>query len=50
MRQRRCEIGALALASVEVKFEIDSETHDPLDIGTWFCISYQCGFTKYVFI
>jgi exosome complex exonuclease DIS3/RRP44 len=33
MRQRRCERGALTLASAEVKFEIDSETHDPLDIG-----------------
>lgn len=33
MRHRRCERGALTLASAEVKFEIDSETHDPLDIG-----------------
>ncbi|ONL93262.1 Exosome complex exonuclease RRP44 homolog A [Zea mays] len=35
MRQRRCERGALTLASAEVKFEIDSETHDPLDIGIY---------------
>uniref|UniRef100_A0A0E0K8A5 Uncharacterized protein n=1 Tax=Oryza punctata TaxID=4537 RepID=A0A0E0K8A5_ORYPU len=35
MRHRRCERGALTLASAEVKFEIDSETHDPLDIGIY---------------
>ncbi|VAI24595.1 unnamed protein product [Triticum turgidum subsp. durum] len=35
MRNRRCERGALTLASAEVKFEIDSETHDPLDIGIY---------------
>ncbi|OEL23703.1 Exosome complex exonuclease RRP44-like protein A [Dichanthelium oligosanthes] len=35
MRQRRCDRGALTLASAEVKFEIDSETHDPLDIGIY---------------
>ncbi|KAL5210313.1 hypothetical protein ABZP36_005936 [Zizania latifolia] len=35
MRYRRCERGALTLASAEVKFEIDSETHDPLDIGIY---------------
>lgn len=34
MRQRRIERGALTLASAEVKFQIDTETHDPLDIGT----------------
>lgn len=33
MRQRRIERGALTLASAEVKFQIDTETHDPLDIG-----------------
>lgn len=37
MRQRRCDRGALTLASAEVKFEIDSETHDPLDIGMNIC-------------
>jgi hypothetical protein len=37
MRNRRCERGALTLASAEVKFEIDSETHDPLDIGMQIC-------------
>lgn len=41
MRQRRMERGALQLASPEVKFEIDRETLDPLDVGM-----YQvCGFT-----
>lgn len=33
MRQRRIQRGALTLASAEVKFQIDTETHDPLDIG-----------------
>lgn len=33
MRQRRIDRGALTLASAEVKFQIDTETHDPLDIG-----------------
>ncbi|KAL6523030.1 Exosome complex exonuclease RRP44 A [Orobanche minor] len=33
MRQKRIERGALTLASAEVKFQIDTETHDPLDIG-----------------
>ncbi|KAA3459095.1 exosome complex exonuclease RRP44-like protein A [Gossypium australe] len=32
MRQRRIDRGALTLASAEVKFQIDTETHDPLDI------------------
>ncbi|GAB2254227.1 hypothetical protein Droror1_Dr00022036 [Drosera rotundifolia] len=35
MRLRRIEKGALTLASAEVKFEIDTETHDPLDIGMY---------------
>lgn len=35
MRQRRIERGALTLASPEVKFEIDTETHDPLDVGMY---------------
>ncbi|KAM7260331.1 hypothetical protein ACFE04_016072 [Oxalis oulophora] len=35
MRQRRIESGALTLASAEVKFQIDTETHDPLDIGMY---------------
>lgn len=38
MRLRRIERGALTLASPEVKFQIDTETHDPLDIGT--CLNY----------
>jgi hypothetical protein len=36
MRLRRIERGALTLASAEVKFQIDTETHDPLDIGMLF--------------
>ncbi|KAF9589083.1 hypothetical protein IFM89_018814 [Coptis chinensis] len=35
MRHRRIERGALTLAYVEVKFQIDTETHDPLDIGMY---------------
>ncbi|RRT83737.1 hypothetical protein B296_00009845 [Ensete ventricosum] len=42
MRLRRIERGALTLASPEVKFEIDTETHDPLDIGT--CLNYYSLF------
>lgn len=33
LRKRRVDRGALTLASPEVKFQIDTETHDPLDIG-----------------
>lgn len=35
LRRRRTERGALTLASAEVKFEIDTETHDPLDVGMY---------------
>ncbi|GMH06614.1 hypothetical protein Nepgr_008454 [Nepenthes gracilis] len=35
MRNRRIDRGALTLASAEVKFQIDTETHDPLDIGMY---------------
>ncbi|KAL6771469.1 hypothetical protein ACKKBG_A26505 [Auxenochlorella protothecoides x Auxenochlorella symbiontica] len=35
LRARRSERGALSLASPEVKFEIDTETHDPLDVGMY---------------
>ena len=35
LRWKRTERGALALASPEVKFEIDTETHDPLDVGMY---------------
>jgi len=38
LRAKRAERGALQLASPEVKFEIDTETHDPLDVGM-----YQVG-------
>jgi len=47
MRQRRCERGALTLASAEVKFEIDSETHDPLDIGMRSCNAYRCYISEF---
>uniref|UniRef100_A0A6N2M6G8 Uncharacterized protein n=1 Tax=Salix viminalis TaxID=40686 RepID=A0A6N2M6G8_SALVM len=32
--EARIQRGALTLASAEVKFQIDTETHDPLDIAT----------------
>ena len=32
LKQKRIEEGALTLASPEVRFEMDSETHDPIDI------------------
>jgi len=35
LRQRRAERGALSLASPEVRFEIDTETHDPTDVGMY---------------
>ncbi len=35
MRKRRFDRGALALASPEVKFEMDSETLDPLDVAIY---------------
>lgn len=35
LRRSRMERGALELASPEVKFEIDTETHDPLDVGMY---------------
>ena len=35
LRQRRTDRGALSLASPEVKFKIDTETHDPLDVGMY---------------
>ena len=35
LRRQRAERGALTLASPEVKFEIDTETHDPLDVGMY---------------
>ncbi|KAK9825185.1 hypothetical protein WJX81_004330 [Elliptochloris bilobata] len=35
LRQRRADAGALQLASPEVRFEIDTETHDPLDVGMY---------------
>ncbi|KAL0928338.1 hypothetical protein M5K25_000213 [Dendrobium thyrsiflorum] len=35
MRQRRIERGALTFDSIEVKFQMDTETHDPLDIGVY---------------
>jgi hypothetical protein len=38
LRAKRFEAGALSLASPEVKFKIDTETHNPLDVGM-----YQVG-------
>ncbi len=35
LRRKRTQRGALSLASPEVKFEIDTETHDPLDVGMY---------------
>ena len=32
LRARRVEAGALTLASPEVRFELDRETHNPLDV------------------
>lgn len=32
---RRIQAGALSLASPEVRFELDSETHDPLDVKAY---------------
>eukprot|EP00884_Botryococcus_braunii_P014654 jgi/Botrbrau1/2318/Bobra.39_1s0007.1 len=34
-RRRRMEAGALSLASPEVKFQLDSETLNPLDVGMY---------------
>ncbi len=34
-RRRRIEAGALALASPEVRFLLDSETHDPSDVAAY---------------
>lgn len=34
-RAARAEMGALQLASPEVKFEIDRETQNPLDVGMY---------------
>ncbi|KAJ0066857.1 hypothetical protein NL108_004835, partial [Boleophthalmus pectinirostris] len=34
LKRRRIENGALTLSSLEVRFHIDSETHDPIDLQT----------------
>ena len=34
LKQSRLDNGALTLASPEVRFEVDSETHDPVDLQT----------------
>ncbi len=34
LKRRRIDKGALTLASPEVRFEVDSETHDPIDLQT----------------
>lgn len=32
LKARRIEAGALTLASPEIRFEVDSETHDPIQV------------------
>lgn len=32
LKARRIEAGALVLASPEIRFEVDSETHDPIQV------------------
>lgn len=34
LKQKRIDQGALTLASTEIRFHIDSETHDPIDVQT----------------
>ena len=34
LKERRTQAGALTLASAEVRFHVDSETHDPIDLQT----------------
>ena len=42
LRAQRAKRGALQLASPEVKFEIDTETHDPLDVGMYQVLALRC--------
>jgi len=35
LRERRTQAGALTLASPEVRFEVDTETHDPTNVGVY---------------
>ena len=35
LRKRRIDAGALTLASPEVRFEMDKETNQPLDVGMY---------------
>lgn len=49
MRLRRIERGALTLASAEVKFQIDTETHDPLDIGMYLVVCFFFSQVKCIF-
>ncbi len=46
LRAKRAERGALQLASPEVKFEIDTETHDPLDVGMYQVCNLHCEHCK----
>ena len=50
LRRRRRDRGALSLASPEVKFKIDTETHDPLDVGMYqvFVCIYNFSCLKFV--
>lgn len=48
LRWRRVQNGALELASAQVKFNIDTETHDPVDVAVYEVqyskLSMQCAF------
>ena len=46
MRERRMSRGALSLASPEVKFEIDSETQNPLDVGMYQVVDVATVLTR----
>jgi hypothetical protein len=51
LRARRAEQGALSLASPEVKFELDTETHDPLDVGVYqVCRSAMCFSSEWLMV
>lgn len=37
LKKKRVEMGALELASAEVKFKLEQQTKDPTGIGMYFC-------------
>ncbi len=43
MKRRRVERGALVLASSEVRFDVDSETADPIDVQARHMTSHFCA-------